>query len=98
MEEIDLKLTPQQAMRVAGNQARLQVANDCMTEVLVAYRTVAEREQQRFDVLMESICEANDVKLPDPYEYFFDPNVLGLRIRPRGIIEPPASLLDSQQN
>jgi len=81
VEEIQIKLSVQVAMRLAQLEARVEVANKIMSEVMDAYKKVCDAEQQRMDVLMTSICDTNGQTLPANYEYSFDPGQMMITFR-----------------
>jgi|SRR5215470_12073868 len=88
MQEYTLKLSTQTAMRVAGLQARIQVADDVMRRIMQSYKELCDLEQQRMDMMMSNICDAQGVTLPTPYQYQFDPIEMTLKIRETETLEP----------
>ena len=101
MEPFEVKLSVQLAMRLAALEASIKVANTVMSEVMTAYKKVCDAEQQRMDVLMSSIAEANDKELPPGYEYAFDSSRITITFRkpdpPQFQVGNPASIINGSR-
>lgn len=80
-QEVEFNISAQVMLRIVRLTAKAEAAKLIMDQVMQAYKTLADVEQEKMDIEMSAICEAHSYTLPFPYEYKLDHERLTLSVK-----------------